>query len=103
MLSGPRFCGRAAHVTLDADATETWDMRKRRRTGDKRKGSGTPRPAPENVGRAEPADDRKEGARSPTVQALLDSGLVGMWRDRTDIGDSVEFARRLRDEAQRRR
>ncbi len=34
---------------------------------------------------------------------ILTSGLVGMWADRTDIGDSREFARRLRQEAQTRR
>lgn len=38
-----------------------------------------------------------------TMQDLLDSGLVGLWKDRTDIGDSAEFARRLREEAQHRR
>jgi hypothetical protein len=34
---------------------------------------------------------------------LLTSGLVGMWADRTDIGDSRDFARQLREKAQRRR
>lgn len=38
-----------------------------------------------------------------TVRALLESGLIGMWKDRDDIGDSAEFARRLREQAQRRR
>lgn len=37
-----------------------------------------------------------------TGKRLLESGLVGMWEDRTDIGDSVEFARKLRENAQRR-
>ena len=37
-----------------------------------------------------------------TGKRLLESGLVGMWEDRTDIGDSVEFARKLREKAQRR-
>lgn len=31
---------------------------------------------------------------------LLHSGLVGMWSERSDIGDSREFARRLRQQAQ---
>jgi hypothetical protein len=41
----------------------------------------------------------------PTMTAydLLHSGLVGMWADRKDIGDSREFARRLRQQAQTRR
>ena len=34
---------------------------------------------------------------------LLQSELVGIWADRADIGDSREFARRLREEAQTRR
>jgi hypothetical protein len=37
-----------------------------------------------------------------TFGDFLNSGLVGIWKDRTDIGDSVEFARKLREQAQRR-
>lgn len=35
-----------------------------------------------------------------TGQELLNSGLVGMWAKRKDIGDSVEYARKLRAQAQ---
>jgi len=49
---------------------------------------------------------RREGAsrkRIPlTGKRLLESGLVGMWEDRADIGDSVEFARKIRERAQSR-
>ena len=38
-----------------------------------------------------------------TAADLLQSGLVGIWADRSDIGDSREFARRLRYEAEHRR
>ncbi len=38
-----------------------------------------------------------------TLGQLLESGLVGLWKDRTDIDDSIEFARRLRQRASRRR
>lgn len=31
-----------------------------------------------------------------TLGELLESGLVGLWKDRDDITDSVEFARSLR-------
>ena len=41
--------------------------------------------------------------RHMTARDLLDSGLVGMWADREDIGDSLEFARQLREKMQRRR
>ena len=34
--------------------------------------------------------------------ALRESGLVGLWKDRTDIGDSSEYARQLRELAQQR-
>ena len=36
------------------------------------------------------------------VEALTANGLIGAWKDRTDIGDSVEFAEKLRDCAQKR-
>jgi hypothetical protein len=34
--------------------------------------------------------------------ALKENGLIGMWKDRTDIGDTDEFARRLRERAFKR-
>jgi hypothetical protein len=37
-----------------------------------------------------------------TGKDLAESDLIGIWADRTDIGDSREFARRLREQAQRR-
>ena len=37
-----------------------------------------------------------------TFADLLNSGLVGIWKDRTDIGDSLEFARKLRQQAETR-
>ena len=38
-----------------------------------------------------------------TVKDLLDSGLVGIWKDRDDIKDSTAYARKLRKQAQKRR
>jgi len=40
--------------------------------------------------------------RELTARELLQSDLVGLWADREDIGDSLEFARRLRRKAERR-
>jgi hypothetical protein len=37
-----------------------------------------------------------------TLQELLDSDLVGIWKGRHDIQDSVEFSRSLRQRASRR-
>jgi len=37
-----------------------------------------------------------------TVGRLRRSGLIGLWQDREDIGDSSAYARRLREQAQQR-
>ncbi|MEK7675918.1 MAG: hypothetical protein AAB676_08820 [Verrucomicrobiota bacterium] len=38
----------------------------------------------------------------PKLGDLLQSGFFGLWRDRTDIADNVEFARQLRNDSWRR-
>ena len=43
------------------------------------------------------------GKRALSAADLLNSGLVGIWSERTDVGDSLEFARRLRQQTQTRR
>jgi hypothetical protein len=50
---------------------------------------------------------REDGAEPPaapvlTARDLLQSSLVGIWADRADLGDSREFARRLREQAEHR-
>jgi hypothetical protein len=37
-----------------------------------------------------------------TARQLLQSGLIGLWKDREDITDSAAYARQLRERAQRR-
>jgi hypothetical protein len=37
------------------------------------------------------------------VAAIRKSGLVGMWKDRDDVSDGVRFARKLRDQASKRK
>ena len=37
-----------------------------------------------------------------TVGRLRRSGLIGLWQDRDDVGDSAIYARRLREQAQQR-
>jgi hypothetical protein len=39
---------------------------------------------------------------SLTARELLSSELVGIWADRDDIGDTLTFARYLRQQAERR-
>ncbi|MCS6846632.1 MAG: hypothetical protein RMN52_02830 [Anaerolineae bacterium] len=51
--------------------------------------------------KAKPARPRMR--KKMTFRDLLNSEAVGMWKDRTDIGDSAEFARKLREQAQSRR
>ena len=46
--------------------------------------------------------EKSVAKRQMTARDLLESGLVGIWEDRTDIGDSLSFARKLRERAQRR-
>ncbi len=42
------------------------------------------------------------GHSSLTARKLLHSGLIGIWKDREDIQDSTEYARQLREQAQKR-
>jgi hypothetical protein len=45
----------------------------------------------------------KEAPRSHlTVGQLRQSGLIGLWKDRDDIQDSSAYARRLREQSQKR-
>lgn len=44
----------------------------------------------------------KSTKRRRTARDLLDSELIGLWKDRTDITDSATYARQLRDQAQTR-
>ena len=37
-----------------------------------------------------------------TARQLLNSSLIGLWQDRTDITDSVVYARQLGEQAQKR-
>ena len=48
----------------------------------------------------EPAETTVE--KSMTGADLLKSGLVGIWAERKDISDSLEFARQLRQKAEKR-
>lgn len=47
-------------------------------------------------------DIPEQPKRALTVQDWLDSGLIGMWADRDDIGDSVEWVNKLRESQERR-
>jgi hypothetical protein len=52
---------------------------------------------------AQEAETRpKPGTGAELVAELTANGFIGAWADRPDIGDSVEFARRLRERAESR-
>jgi len=44
----------------------------------------------------------KDPRRKSTARDLLESDIVGMWADRTDIGDSDQFVRKFREEVWKR-
>jgi len=44
-----------------------------------------------------------KGSARGTAADLANSGLFGIWADRADIGDSLEYARQLRKEGETRR
>jgi hypothetical protein len=44
---------------------------------------------------------RQIDVRGISLGEILESDLVGMWADRTDIDDSVEYARELRRASRR--
>lgn len=45
---------------------------------------------------------RQQEVEGVQLKDLLESDLVGLWADRDDISDSVEYARSLRRRASRR-
>lgn len=50
-----------------------------------------------------PESEQQSDQIGLTASQLLQSDLIGMWKDRDDIGDSPSYARKLREQAQRRR
>ena len=46
--------------------------------------------------------DASARRRPLTARQLRRSSLIGLWKDRDDIKDSVAYARQLREQAQRR-
>jgi hypothetical protein len=48
-----------------------------------------------------PESSTKSLKKNLTAKELLNSGLVGLWKDREDIKDSADYARQLREKAQK--
>ncbi len=44
-----------------------------------------------------------EPKKTFTARQLLNSGLIGVWENRTDIKDSLTYARQLREQSQAKR
>jgi hypothetical protein len=51
---------------------------------------------------AEMESGAPQRAGQELVAELTANGMIGAWRERTDIGDSVEYARKLRERVWRR-
>jgi hypothetical protein len=86
---------RRGRTRLYADAAEKQRAYRRRRSERLTNGQEP---------RADPSVElpRKLRTGKELVEELRASGLIGIWKDRTDIGDSVEFARLIRERAQKR-
>jgi hypothetical protein len=54
------------------------------------------------IGGLEAVPQESPTAGAELVAELEANGFIGAWEDRSDIGDSVEFARRVRERAQTR-
>ncbi len=48
-------------------------------------------------------DDQKPKTGRELYEALVANGFIGAWKDRTDIGDTLEYVQRLKDEGRERR
>lgn len=57
---------------------------------------------PEDDGNGKETAHGAAPARFATVQDWLDSGMIGIWADRDDIGDSIDFVNKLRREEDER-
>jgi hypothetical protein len=51
---------------------------------------------------AAPDDQRPKTGRE-LYKILTENGLIGMWKDRTDIGDTLEFVQKLKGEGREQR
>jgi predicted nucleic acid-binding protein len=67
-----------------------------------RRPSESPEEFIEDENSATPDDQRPKTGRE-LYKILTENGLIGMWKDRTDIGDTLEFVQRLKDEGRERR
>jgi hypothetical protein len=55
----------------------------------------------DNFSFSSPAEDKPKTGQE-LYRALVENGFIGGWKDRTDIGDSLEYARLLRKRASER-
>lgn len=49
------------------------------------------------------SDDQKPKTGRELYKILMENGLIGMWKDRADIGDTLEFVQKLKDDDRERR
>lgn len=93
--AAPRTAELDRTVRLNALPDVAHDVSAADRRSERLKVEGGRRPAARQI-------DIAIGRHPSTVQQFVQSGMLGSWRSRTDIGDSVEYARALRKQASTR-
>jgi hypothetical protein len=93
---------RRGRPRLHADAAARQRAYRRRRALHLAALAGRQPPAESPSGSSPAPADGKPTTGKELLEALQRSGFIGAWKDRADIGDSSEFARRLRERAQSR-
>lgn len=53
--------------------------------------------SPEEEGFTIPEDEKPKTGRE-LYKVLMENGLIGMWKDRTDMGDTLEYVQKMKDE-----
>ncbi|GEM_PF-6524198 len=49
------------------------------------------------------SSEEKPKTGQELYHALVENGFIGAWKDRTDIGDTLEYVQKLKDQRRRRR
>ena len=49
------------------------------------------------------SEDQKPKTGRELYKVLMENGLIGMWKDRTDMGDTLEYVQKMKDESRERR
>jgi hypothetical protein len=93
---------RRGRPRLHADAAAKQRAYRRRRSGEIAALKHRQATVESSSGCSPASADGKPTTGKELLEALQRSGFIGAWKDRADIGDSAEYARRLRERSQTR-